>query len=603
MSLLQELKRRNVIKVTVAYIVVAWLVAQVLQLVFESFGSPDWVMKTVLVLMAAGLLFAVFFAWAFELTPEGLKREKDVDRSQSITPQTGQKLNHAIFALMALAIAYFAIDKFVLRGEPQPVIEQAGTAAQPTTDTNVTEPEPEPAARAENKSVAVLPFVDMSPEKDQEYFTDGLTENLLNALAQLRELKVAGRTSSFAFKGRNEDLRSIGEQLGVAHLLEGSVQKAGNRVRITAQLVNADDGYHLWSQTYDRTLEDIFAVQDEIASEVAEAMQVTLLGKASPAPEKVSELTGAAYNDYLKGLYERNRGTVEGNQRAMEHFQRAIEEDPSLALAWAGMALSRAYLTGFDDEDFAPGYEKARASALRALELDPDLPEAHLALSEIQQAFDWDWAAAEASLDRAIALRPGDSEIRMKRAQLLSTLGRKQEALAESRTAAELDPLDWPAQHSYARALIMDEYSEQAHAIFERLKALDPERPVLHWSMGRMFAVGGDHEKALEEYRQEKLEFLALCGQATSYHHLGQKDQALTALQKLISTVGESASYQIASVYAQWGDVDNAMSWLERGYTIRDPGLQYLVPDWFFDPLREDPRFQALLRKMNLAGS
>jgi TolB-like protein len=396
-SLFQELKRRNVIKVAIAYIVVAWLVAQVLQLVFESFGTPEWVMKTVLVLMAAGLAFALIFAWAFELTPEGLKREKEVDRSRSITPQTGQKLNRLIIAVMALAIGYFAWDKFVHSGPQAP--GPVETAGQETA-----EQAPAPAVSEPDKSVAVLPFVDMSPERDQEYFTDGLTENLLNALAQLRELKVAGRTSSFAFKGRNEDLRDIGEQLGVAHILEGSVQKSGQRVRVTAQLVSAGDGYHLWSQTYDRTLEDIFAVQDEIATEVATAMRVTLLGHGSEAGASASPQAGDAYNDYLKGLYELNRGNLEANERAISYFQRALEQDPKLALAWAGLSLAVAYVTGFVDTDFNAGYEKARSQALRALELDPNLPEGHLALAGIQQSLDWDWAAAEASLNRALAI-------------------------------------------------------------------------------------------------------------------------------------------------------------------------------------------------------
>ncbi|NNE06718.1 MAG: adenylyl cyclase, partial [Xanthomonadales bacterium] len=307
MSLLEELKRRNVIRVAVAYVVVAWLLAQVLELVFDSFGTPDWVMKTVLALLAAGLALAVFFAWAFELTPEGLKREKEVDRAQSITGQTGQKLNRVIIALMALALAYFAYDKFVLGGPPDAAtLDSAAQAAAPAA--TQTTPEPE-------KSIAVLPFVDMSPEQDQDYFTDGLTENLLNALARLNELKVAGRTSSFAFKGKNEDLRSIGAQLGVAHVLEGSVQKSGERVRITAQLINAEDGYHLWSESYDRTLDDIFAVQDEIANEVAQAMQIALLGNRIESPPADSQHSGTAYNLYLKGLYELNRGTLESNQR------------------------------------------------------------------------------------------------------------------------------------------------------------------------------------------------------------------------------------------------------------------------------------------------
>ena len=228
MSLINELKRRNVFKVAIAYVVVAWLVTQVLQLVFESFGTPEWVMKTVLVLMAMGLVFALFFAWAFELTPEGLKREHEVDRSKSITRQTGKKLNNTIILVMALAIAYFAYDKFVLSGKREAALAEAATQA-------VTGPAAGDMLSESDKSVAVLPFVDMSPGQDQAYFTDGLTENLLNALAQLSELKVAGRTSSFAFKGRNEDLRSIGEQLGVANLLEPDLvvlagESAGNSI-------------------------------------------------------------------------------------------------------------------------------------------------------------------------------------------------------------------------------------------------------------------------------------------------------------------------------------------------------------------------------------
>ncbi len=593
MSLFQELKRRNVFKVAIAYIVVSWLVAQVLQLVFESFGTPDWVMKTVLVLMAMGLLFALFFAWAFELTPEGLKRESEVDRSQSIAPQTGKKLNYTIFFVMALAIAYFAYDNFMLRQSPGPLPEKS--VAQTA--------EEGPAGKAlgeTDKSVAVLPFVDMSPEKDQEYFTDGQTENLLNALAQLRELKVAGRTSSFAFKNRNEDLRSIGEQLGVAHLLEGSVQKSGERVRITAQLINAGDGYHLWSETYDRTLEDIFAVQDEIADEVARAMQVALLGKEKVAePSASSKDAAAAYNDYLKGLYELNQQNMESNERAVVYFRRAIEEDPNLALAWAGLAMALDYITGFGDGDFKAGFEEARASAMRALEINPDLPEGHLALAGIQQALDWDWEAAEASLNRALALRPGDAEIRGELARLKDSRGKTEEAFSEYQLVVQQDPLDLRAQLALASAYARRGRYDEAGKILDEVQQKDPSRPVLQWYKGTLNLRQGLYQAALEEYSKEIFDFLKFTGQAISYHHLQQKDESVAALQTLISTTGESASYQIAMVYAQWGDADNAMTWLERGYAIRDPGLQYMNQAFQFDPIRDDPRFQAFLQKMN----
>ena len=593
MSLFQELKRRNVFKVAIAYVVVSWLVAQVLQLVFESFGTPDWVMKTVLVLMGMGLLFALFFAWAFELTPEGLKREHEVDRTRSITPQTGKKLNHTIFFVMVLAIAYFAYDNFMLRRTPGVVPEEAAT--QTVAEQVAGEAQSEP-----DKSVAVLPFVDMSPEQDQEYFTDGLTENLLNALAQLRDLKVAGRTSSFAFKNRNEDLRSIGEQLGVAHLLEGSVQKSGQRIRITAQLISVGDGYHLWSETYDRTLEDIFAVQDEIADEVASAMQVALLGNDEVAePSSISKNAGVAYNDYLKGLYERNRGNMKSNERAVTYFRRALEEDPNLALAWAGLAMSLDYITGYADGDFTAGFEEARASALRALEIDPDLPEGHLALAGIQQSHDWDWKAAETSLNRALALRPGDTKIRQELALLKAIRGKSEEAFSEYQLVAEQDPLDLRAQMTLANAYGKRGRFDEASKILDDVQQNDPSRSVLYWHRGVLYLRQGRYQTALDEFSKEQFEFLKLTGQAISYHHLQQKDEAVATLQSLISTMGESSSYQIAQVYAQWDDADNAMSWIERGYNIRDPGLQYINLDTLFNPISEDPRFKAFLQKMN----
>ena len=587
MSFFAELKRRNVVRVGIAYIVIGWLLAQVAEFAFENFGAPEWVLKTFVVVLLLGLPLVLLFAWAFELTPEGVKREKDVDRSQSITPQTGQKLNRLIIVVMALAIGYFALDKFVL-SHP--------AATQPETASVEASAEPQ-------RSIAVLPFVDMSPAKDQEYFTDGLTENLLNALAQLRELRVAGRTSSFAFKNRNEDLREIGEQLDVAHILEGSVQKSGVQIRITAQLINADNGYHLWSQTYDRTLDDIFAVQDEIAEEVAKAMRVTLLGHEAEVLRSHSQGAMNAYNEYLKGHHEALRGNMEGHERALVHFEQALQQDPNLALAWAGQSASQAYITGFADTDFAAGYEEARGSALRALQLDPDLPEGYVALSNIQQAFDWDWAAAEASLRRALELRPGDTAILLELATLKVVRGRRDEAYADIQKVVERDPLNWMAQRRLAGALVVRGRFEEALRILDRQEAEDPSRTALYWARGSMRLRQGEYELALQEFAKERFDFLELTGKAITLHHLGRRDEAVAALQALISTMGESSAFQIASVYAQWGDADNAMSWLERGYVIRDPGLQFVGANFLFDPLRDDPRFKAFLDKMNFEGS
>lgn len=587
MSFFAELRRRNVVRVGLAYIVISWLLAQVAEFAFENFGAPEWVLKTFVVVLLLGLPLVLVFAWAFELTPEGVKLERDVDRSQSITAQTGKKLNKLTIVVMALAIAYFALDKFVLSDALE---------AQPAAATV------EAGAQSQN-SIAVLPFVDMSPGKDQEYFTDGLTENLLNALAQLRDLRVAGRTSSFAFKNRNEDLRGIGEQLGVAHILEGSVQKSGEQVRITAQLINAEDGYHLWSDTYDRTLEDIFAVQDEIASEVAKAMRVTLLGHAAGTHQSVARNTTNAYNEYLKGHYEAERGNLAGHQQALVHFERALELDPGLALAWAGQSASRSFVTGFVDTDFAAGYEDARASAIRALELDPELPEAYKALADVQQSFDWDWAATEESLNRALSLRPGDTRTRLQLAFLKAALGKRDEAFADVQQVVEQDPLNWNAQGGLAMMLVRRGRFDEAMRIYDHLVQVDAKRTSLYWSRGYAWFAQGEYEKALDEFAKEPFVFLQLTGEAIAYHHLQQQDKAVVALQELISTMGESAAFQIASVYAQWGDADNAMTWLERGYVIRDPGLQYLTMSKLFDSLRDDERFKAFVQKMGLGGT
>ena len=274
-QLFDELKRRNVIRVAVAYLVAAWLVLQVADLVLENTAAPDWVMQVFMLLFALGFPLVLIFSWAYELTPEGLKREKEVDRTRSVTHQTGKKLNQITIGLLVVVVLVVAAERLLMphSGVSTPATETAGTP---------------------DRSIAVLAFEDLSQDGDQEYFADGLSEELLNVLAQNPELQVAGRTSSFAFKGQNKDLREIGELLNVAHILEGSVRKAGNRIRVTAQLINAEDGYHLFSESYDRDLTDLFAVQDELAARISEALHTELIGTASV--QEVTESEIAAYD-------------------------------------------------------------------------------------------------------------------------------------------------------------------------------------------------------------------------------------------------------------------------------------------------------------------
>ncbi len=599
-SLLTELKRRNLFRIAALYLVGGWIILQVADVLFGLLDLPDWSLRLVVAILALGFPVVLVFAWIYEVTPEGLKPARAVSPEQSITSETGRKLNTAITVILVIAVLLLIGDRIFQRDVTQSPITGQTVEYSSVTENGLASESLSPPV-PQKQSVAVLPFVDMSPAKDQEYFTDGLTENLLNGLAQVPGLQVAGRTSSFAFKNKNEDLRSVGEQLGVANILEGSVQKSGERIRITAQLVNASNGYHLWSQTFDRTLEDIFAVQDEIAVEVTKALKVALLGAEVQAAEPhVAASSSAAYTEYLKGRYADKLNTIEGALEAIDHYQRAIDLDPAMSLAWAGLASATAWHTGYSS-DFAEGYEKARTAANKALELDDSLPEAHLALADVQMSHDWDWSGAQASLQRALSLRPGDANILQKLARLEGILGKKEESLSHMQQAAILDPLDWGIQTGLAVAYSGTGQFDQSLEILRRVREMEPGRSGTHYRFGRHFLRTGKFNEALEEFKLETFDFLSVSGQALALDKLGKTAESQSQLNLLITAIGESASYQIAQVYAQREDADSAMTWLERGFVIRDPGLVYLKSDSTFNPLRDDPRFQSLLEKMNLA--
>lgn len=581
-ELFNELKRRNVVRVGIAYVLVAWLLAQVAELALDSFEAPGWVIKAVLLLLALGLPVALFFAWAFELTPEGLKKEKDVDRSQSITHDTGRKLNTLIIGVLVIAVGVLLTDKFVLQSEDTaPAAEE--TAAETAADTN---------------SIAVLPFVDMSPAKDQEYFTDGLTENLLHALAQIRELKVAGRTSSFAFKGQNTDLREIGEQLNVGSILEGSVQKAGDRIRITTQLINTEDGYHLWSKTFDRDLDDIFVVQDEIAGAVASALRKSLLGEEVHTSKSTNNFE--AYNAYLLGLSYYNKRTTEDWDKAIEQFQLAVDKDPNMALAWAGLSRAQSRRTGFGSE-FAEGFERARSMAQRAMELDPNLADAYIALAQVQVSYDWDWDGAEASLQRAYTLRPGDPDIVVELAHLKRVKGDNLSAFADIEEALSRDPLNFGLKRIRTSMLARLGRLDEALAGATLLANTSPESGGVNYALGWIHYRRGDLEQALAAAKKETFGFLRLELEAILYHELDDHETAQQKLQELVDTFGDDASWQAARAYANWGDKEATIAALERGFAVRDPGLIYIKRSpAITELLQDDPRFDDLLGRLNL---
>jgi len=444
-------------------VIVAWLVAQVLQLVFESFGTPGWAIKTVLVLLATGLPFALFFAWAFEMTPEGIKREQDVDRSQSIAPQTGSKLNLAITVLMALALAYFAYDKFVLSGDREAALREAATQVVAEQAAIADVPAELPADA--DKSIAVLPFVNMSSDPEQEYFSDGISEELLNALAKMDSLKVAARTSSFSFKGQNKPIGEIAGVLGVDHILEGSVRKSGSQIRITAQLIRVSDGFHMWSETYDRELVNIFAIQDEITKAIVSELRLRLTDQTQIA--SATTHNPEAYQQYLKGRYFWNLREKENLYLAVEYFEKATQLDPSYSDAWVGLAESWVLLPAweFDFEKAPEQMENARLAAKQALSLNPQSGRAYVVLAYIN-TLKLEWRESFVNYELAVKYEPESATVWHWYAQPLEAVGNAAMSEKAFQMALDLDPRSRIIGTSAAEGLL---YAGQYDAALDRI--------------------------------------------------------------------------------------------------------------------------------------
>jgi TolB-like protein/DNA-binding winged helix-turn-helix (wHTH) protein/Tfp pilus assembly protein PilF len=474
LPLIAELKRRNVFRVAAAYGIVAWLLVEVASVVLPTFEAPNWVMKVLTFLVILGFPPALILAWVFELTPEGIKLETAVDRAKSITRQTGRKLDFAIIGLLAIALIFVVVDQYVLEAEPK----HAVVAAEPV-------PVAEPVARG--KSIAVLPFVNMSADADQEYFADGISEELLNTLAQFEDLRVVGRTSSFSFKGSDADLTEIGETLNAGAILEGSVRMAGDRVRITAQLVDAKDGFHRWSETYDRELTDIFAIQTEIATAIADALERL----ATPPTENLE-----AYQAYLLGkqhVAKFNNATL---AESIDHYQRAIELDPNFALAYAGLAEGYFWQTAISGLPRDQTNAKAKAAIDKAIALDDQLGEAYAMLATLKHEEN-DIEGAEAAFQRALELNPNYATTHNWYGFLLRDASRPEEALASDRKAVELDPLSAVAIISVGLALNHLGRFDEALVQFEKALEIDPDFAGAHDIAAHYWLVEGKLDEAV----------------------------------------------------------------------------------------------------------
>jgi TolB-like protein/Tfp pilus assembly protein PilF len=447
------------------------------------------------------------------------------------------------------------------------------------------------------KSVAVLPFVDMSEQKDQEYFSDGMSEELIDMLTKIPDLKVPARTSSFYFKGKQATITEIAKALGVAHVLEGSVRKSGKTLRVTAQLIRMDNGYHMWSQTYDRNVKDIFKVQDEIATAVVEALKAQLLPVQQAAHAHRTANT-EAYNEYLLGRQFYNQRSDEGFRRALIAYRKAIALDPGFASAYAGLAMSEALLA--DSNSDAVSVQQAEAHAESAVMLAPDLADSYAARGFVRYYRGWDWSGAEADFNKALALDPSDSTVQVRYGGLLVALGRLEGAIAATKKATVLDPLSTLAWHRLSRYYIATRQFAAAHDAIRRALEIQPEYPAAQSALGTLLLLEGKAAEALVTVRQISSESSRLSGIAIAEHTLGHNEESQRALDELIEKHSRDSAFLIAQTNAWRGDKDQAFAWLERAYERHDSQFFNLKSEPRFASLLGDPRYHALLRKLNL---
>jgi TolB-like protein/Tfp pilus assembly protein PilF len=594
-SFFAELRRRNVIRAAGLYLVGAWLVVQVAGTVLPMFGAPEWLPRTIVVLLAIGFVPAVIFSWVFELTPQGLKREDDVVSAQSITPQTGRRMDRMIIVVLVLALGYFAFDKFVLAPR-----REAGLVASALPN--------ESKSVIDVKSIAVLPFVNMGADKTDEYLSDGVSEELIIALSKITGLKVKARTSSFAFKNKNEDIQKIGELLHVSHLLEGSVARAGNKLRITAQLIQASNGNHLWSDTYDREMQDIFAVRSEVAQHVALTLKVRLLGEEKERVDKKPTENLEAYKLYLRGRYFWNKRTPDGIKQAIEQFQQSIDRDPNFALGYAGLADSYIALTFYN---FAAPHEampKAKESALKAMALDDTVAEPHASLGNILMNYDWNWPAAEKAFKRSIELKPDYATGHEWYAiHYLIGMGRLDDAVEEMKKALELEPASLIMNTFMGATLYYAGRYDAAIDQCRRTIEMDPNFAVAHWHLGLAYEQKQVFDAAIEEFKKATSlsggSPLMKAAPGRAYAESQKQPEAKKILNELneLSKQEYVSSYEVATIYVALGDSEQAFQFLEKAYAEHSFHLIRLNVSPYLKPIRSDPRFQDLVRRLSLS--
>jgi serine/threonine-protein kinase len=596
-SFFAELKRRNVYKVGAMYAVAGWLLAQVVTQILPVFGVSMFGQRLLVLILIAGFPVALVLAWLFDLTPQGIVRTGALpaggESAATVSGRRGMnhRLNYVLGGLLLLSLAGLIAVHY---GLVPTALPQA------------------PAAAAAGKSIAVLPFTNTSSDTGNEFFSDGLSEELISSLSRLHDLKVIGRTSSFQFKGSNEDSKTIGDKLGVVYLLEGSVRKSSDRVRIAVELVQSADGASVWSESYDRQVNDIFAVQSEIAGAVAGQLQVALLGgnaqalQTSAAAASPTQNVGA-YTALLQGNFHFNRDTESDLRQAIDYYSQAIRLEPNNAQAYAGLSSAYSDLasTWLGGDEAAADYDKARSAALMALRLAPDLSIGHGAYALLLSNADFEDPAARATLEseyrRAEALAPAAADPKLWLGQALVARGHRDEGLALIRQGLALDPLNTEGYVQFGRILVGMKQYDEAEALLRKGIELQPSASRLHVTLAALDLVRGQWDAAMAEARLEPAGFWRDYVVALALQK--QKDHAAAdaALNQLIGTYASSGPMQIATVYALRQEPDRVFEWLNKGIEAKDPGVYWLLLiDPFIQAYRNDPRYAAFCLRLGL---
>jgi len=568
-----ELRRRNVYKVAIAYAVVAWLLMQIATQVFPFLEIPNWAIRLVIMLIVIGFPIALVIAWAFELTPVGIKRTESADELPTKAPRNRAWL-YVIVISGAISASLFFIGRYSATSKQSGLIEV-------------------PA-----KSIAVLPFVDLSQAKDQEYFCDGISEEILDALARVEGLRVVARTSSFSFKGKNADVGEIAQKLNVQNVLEGSLRREGNRIRITAQLINARNGFHIWSDTFERELQGVFAVQDEITRSIVDALKI----KLAVAPPVRTPGSTEAYDLYLKGLYYSNKSDEENLRKSLSLFQQALDKDPNFARAWTGIIkvweqLADAYVRPLE------AYPRVKEAASKALALDDKDAEAHCYLGEVKLLIDRDVAGAEAEIKRALQLDRNSATAHYFMSWLKLTQGDCDEGVNQIQEAEKLDPLSPMIIDSAAERYVAANRLDDAISAGKRVLQVDPNYIYFDSPLADAYREKGDLQEAVALYEKaQTVTHFPSAGLAITYAKMGRQEDARRVLNQRIEKSRQQyvAADSIAAVYVALGDKEEAFRWLERAFDEHSAPMFYLACHPIFRALRSDPRFADLLRRMGV---